>query len=53
MQKTKKMIKMLTNISMMTALSTVIGIFCKSVLDFGGIYRITFENLPIKTSPGW
>ena len=47
MQKTKKMIKMLTNMAMMTALSTVIGIFCKSVLDFGGIYRITFENMPI------
>lgn len=47
MQKTKKMIKLLTNMAMMTALSTVIGIFCKSVLDFGGVYRITFENLPI------
>ena len=47
MQKTKKMIKMLTNMAMMAALSTVIGIFCKSVLDFGGVYRITFENLPI------
>ena len=47
MQKTKRMIKLLTNMAMMTALSTVIGIFCKSVLDFGGIYRITFENLPI------
>ncbi|MBO5439054.1 MAG: folate family ECF transporter S component [Clostridia bacterium] len=47
MQKTKRMIKLLTNMAMMTALSTVIGIFCKSVLDFGGVYRITFENLPI------
>lgn len=47
MQKTKRMIKLLTNMAMMTAISAVIGIFCKSVLDFGGIYRITFENLPI------
>ena len=33
---------------MMTALSVVIGIFCKSYLNFGaGLFRITFENLPI------
>ena len=48
MQKSKKMIKLLTNMAMMTALSIVIGIFCKSVLNFGGgLFRITFENLPI------
>ena len=33
---------------MMTALSVVIGIFCKNYLNFaGGLFRITFENLPI------
>ena len=48
MQKTKKMIRLLTNMAMMTALSVVIGIFCKTVLNFGnGLFRITFENLPI------
>ena len=47
MQKSKSLIKLLTNMAMMTALSTVIGIFCKSVLDFGGVFRITFENIPI------
>ncbi len=34
--------------AMMTALSVVIGIFCKSLLNFGGgLFRITFENIPI------
>ena len=34
--------------AMMTALSVVIAIFCKSYLNFGmGLFRITFENLPI------
>ena len=48
MQKTKKTIRLITNMAMMTALSIVIGIFCKSVLNFGGgLFRITFENLPI------
>ena len=48
MQKSKNFIKLLTNMAMMTALSIVIGIFCKSVLNFGGgLFRITFENLPI------
>ena len=33
---------------MLTALSVVIGIFCKTYLNFGaGLFRITFENLPI------
>lgn len=33
---------------MLTAMSVLIGIFCKSFLDFGGgLFRITFENLPI------
>ena len=48
MQKSKKMIRLLTNMAMMIALSVVIGIFCKTVLNFGnGLFRITFENLPI------
>ncbi len=43
-------IKMLTTASMLTAMSVVIGIFCKNFLDFGvppGLFRISFENLPI------
>ncbi len=41
-------IKMLTVAAMLTAMSVVIGIFCKSFLNFGdGLFRITFENLPI------
>ena len=34
--------------AMLTACSIVIGIFCKNFLNFGGgLFRITFENLPI------
>ena len=34
--------------AMLTAMSVVIGIFCKTLLNFGdGLFRITFENLPI------
>lgn len=34
--------------AMLTALSIVIGIFCKNFLNFGnGLFRITFENFPI------
>ncbi len=41
-------IKTMTMAAMLTAMSVVIGIFCKSLLDFGGgLYRVTFENLPI------
>lgn len=48
MQKTKKMIKLLTNMAMMIAISVVIGMFCKSYLNFvNGLFRITFENIPI------
>ena len=33
---------------MMTSLSVIIGIFCKTYLNFAmGLVRITFENLPI------
>lgn len=46
-----KSIKSLTLAAMLTAMSVVIGIFCKSFLNFGnGLFRITFENLPIITS---
>ena len=39
---------MITTAAMMTALSVVIGIFCKTFLNFGmGLFRVTFENLPI------
>lgn len=41
-------IKALVMAAMLTAMSVVIGIFCKSLLNFGGgLFRITFENLPI------
>lgn len=34
--------------AMLTALSIVIGIFCKNFLNFGlGLFRITFENFPV------
>ena len=37
--------------AMLCAMSVVIGIFCKSFLNFdGGLFRITFENLPILMS---
>ena len=33
---------------MLTAMSVIIGIVCKNFLNFGGgLFRITFENLPI------
>ena len=41
-------VKYVTLCAMLIAMSVVIGIFCKSVLNFGGgLFRITFENLPI------
>ena len=40
--------KSLTVAAMLTAMSVIIGIFCKNFLNFGGgLFRITFENLPI------
>ncbi len=40
--------KNVTLLAMMTALSVIIGIFCKNFLSFGsGLFRVTFENLPI------
>ena len=41
-------VKNITLIAMLTAMSVVIAIFCKSVLNFGGgLLRISFESLPI------
>ena len=41
-------VKAMTMAAMLTAMSVVIGIFCKSLLNFGGgLFRITFENMPI------
>ena len=44
----KKNVKALTTAAMLTAMSVIIGIICKNFLNFGGgLFRITFENLPI------
>ncbi len=44
-------VKTMTAAAMLTAMSVVIGIICKTLLNFGGgLYRITFENLPILIS---
>ena len=44
----KKQINKITLAAMLTAMSVVIGMFCKNFLNFGGgLFRITFENLPI------
>ncbi len=43
-----KSVKALDFCAVLTAMSVVIGIFCKSFLNFGtGLFRVTFENLPI------
>ncbi len=43
-----KSVRALTLAAMLVAMSVVIGIFCKTLLNFaGGLVRITFENLPI------
>ncbi len=43
-----KKLRKLTLVAMLTAMSVVIGIFCKNFLNFGGgLFRITFENMPI------
>lgn len=51
MKKKKKIfdsIKAMTVAAMLTAISVIIGIICKNFLNFGGgLFRITFENLPI------
>ncbi len=44
----KKSIRVMTIAAMLTAMSVVVGIFCKNFMNFGmGVFRITFENLPI------
>lgn len=41
-------VQALTLSAMLAAISVLIGIFCKSLLNFGdGLFRVTFENLPI------
>lgn len=43
-----KTAKIMTLSAMLVAMSVVIGIFCKSFMNFSmGLFRITFENLPI------
>ena len=43
-----RQIRALTLAGMLAAMSVVIGIFCKNILNFGdGLFRITFENFPI------
>ena len=43
-----KNVRALTTSAMLTAMSVIIGILCKNFLNFGGgLFRITFENLPI------
>lgn len=47
-EKMRRGVGALTRSAMLVAMSVVIGIFCKSMLNFGGgLFRITFENLPI------
>ncbi len=41
-------VKELTCAATFTAMSVIIGIFCKNFMNFGGgLFRITFENFPI------
>lgn len=42
-----KSIRVMTAAAMLTALSVIIGIFCKNLFTFNVYYRVTFENLPI------
>jgi ECF transporter S component (folate family) len=47
-KKTFGSVRAMTVAAMLVAMSVVIGIFCKNFLNFGGgLFRITFENLPI------
>ena len=47
-RKSQISLKRLSLSAMLMAMSVVIGIFCKTVLNFdGGLFRVTFENLPI------
>lgn len=53
MQKKRKSdVRLITVTAMLVAISVIIGIFCKNFLNFGagpfaGLFRVTFENLPI------
>ena len=41
-------LRTMTSAAMLTAMSVVIGMFCKNFMSFGGgLFRVTFENLPI------
>lgn len=43
-----KNVMSLTVAAMLVSISVVIGFFCKTYLNFvGGLFRVTFENLPI------
>ena len=43
-----KNVMSLTVAAMLESISVVIGFFCKTYLNFvGGLFRVTFENLPI------
>lgn len=38
----------ITTSALLIAISVIIGIFCKNLMNFGGgLFRVTFENLPI------
>lgn len=44
----KRQLNTLTLSAMLTAMSVLVGIFCKNFMNFGGgLFRVTFENLPI------
>ncbi len=48
MKRGRLSVKSLAISAMLMAMSVVIGIFCKTVLNFAdGLFRVTFENLPI------
>ena len=52
MQKNKNNVRLITVTAMLIAISVIIGIFCKNFLNYGagafaGLFRVTFENLPI------
>lgn len=41
-------VRRLTCSAMLTAMSVIIGLFCKTYMNFaGGLFRVTFENMPI------
>lgn len=43
-----KLTRRITFSALLIAMSVIIGIFCKNFMNFGGgLFRVTFENLPI------